>query len=84
MTTASLTDITPETLVDEIMAAHRETISVFIRRGMLCVGCPVGRIHTLREACGAHGVPLAEMMDELGAMRGSRTAGRRMQRMEWE
>ena len=36
--------------VDEIMDRWPATIRVFIRHDILCIGCAIGRFHTLGEA----------------------------------
>lgn len=59
--------IAPDTLVDDLMRRHSVTIPLFIRRGMLCVGCPVGGLHDLREACRAHDVALDDFLAALDA-----------------
>lgn len=46
--------IDPDMTVDEIMRRWPATIRVFIRHRMLCVGCPIGVFHTVRDACRAH------------------------------
>ena len=48
--------ISPDMPVDEIMRRWPATIRVFLRRQMLCVGCPIGTFHTIAEACAEHGV----------------------------
>ena len=40
--------------VDEIMRRWPATIRVFMRRQMLCIGCPIGTFHTIGDACDAH------------------------------
>lgn len=40
--------------VDEIMRRWPSTIRVFIRNRMLCIGCPIGVFHTVKDACDAH------------------------------
>ncbi len=57
--------ITGATTVDELMSAHKATIRVFIRHRMMCIGCPVARIHDLAEACREHGVPLDGFLAEV-------------------
>ena len=59
--------IGPETLVGELMNDYRATISVFIRHKMMCIGCPVARIHDVEEACSEHGIPLDRFLGELDA-----------------
>lgn len=48
--------IDPDMPVDEIMRLWPATIRVFMRRQMLCVGCPIGQFHTVTDACSEHGV----------------------------
>ncbi len=49
------------------MRVHKQTIQVFLKHRMLCVGCPIGRIHTVRDACREHDVPLDAFLGELRA-----------------
>ena len=59
--------LTPDTVVDDLMSARKETIAVFMHHRMMCIGCPVGRIHTIREACQEHHLDLDAFIAELGA-----------------
>jgi hybrid cluster-associated redox disulfide protein len=43
-------------LVDDIMTRWPQTIPVFLRFRMNCVGCPIGTFHTVDDACFEHGV----------------------------
>ncbi len=42
-----------------------KTIRLFLERGMACVGCPVGGLHTLEEACAEHKVALDPLLSEI-------------------
>jgi len=44
------------TLVDDLMREHPETIGVFLRQRLHCVGCPIGQFHTVEEAAREHGL----------------------------
>lgn len=55
----------PEMSVDEIMRRWPATIGVMIRNRFLCIGCPIGPLHTVAEACLAHGVDEALFRAEL-------------------
>ena len=46
--------IDPDMTVDEIMRRWPSTIRVMIRNHMLCIGCPIGVFHTVKDACDAH------------------------------
>jgi hybrid cluster-associated redox disulfide protein len=59
--------VTSDTIVNDLMSAHRPVIPIFIRHRMHCMGCPIGHLHTVAEACAAHGVDLAAFLCELHA-----------------
>ena len=47
------------------LAEWPETIAVFFRFKMLCVGCFVGPFHTICDACDEHGVDQNVFLEEL-------------------
>lgn len=51
--------------VDQVMRRWPCTISVFIAHHLRCVGCALGRHHTVGEACRAHGVEPEVFMDDV-------------------
>lgn len=59
--------ITAATIVDELMATYKVTIPIFIRRKMMCVGCPVAHLHDIGEACREHGIAPADFLADVHA-----------------
>lgn len=53
--------------VSDIMDRWPETVPVFIRLGLLCVGCTFGTFHSLDDACEAHDAELDDVMARLCA-----------------
>lgn len=51
--------------VDEVMRRWPSTIRVFLRHGMLCVGCPIAAFHTISDAAREHGLDEATLRREL-------------------
>jgi len=51
--------------VSELLRARPSTISVFIRRKMLCVGCPAETFHTLEDVARIYGITLDQLLKEL-------------------
>ena len=51
--------------LDDVMQAWPETLRVFLRRRMACVGCEVAPLHTLGEAARIYGVPADVLVAEL-------------------
>ena len=45
----SVSPISSETIVEEILDQFPSAATVFVRRRMHCVGCPIARFETLAE-----------------------------------
>ncbi len=41
-------------LVSKVLSDHPQTVSVFLKYEMLCVGCLVAPFHTIEDACLEH------------------------------
>jgi len=50
--------------VSELMRVHPSTIDVFIKRKMLCIGCPTETFHTLEDVARINGIPLNQLLKE--------------------
>jgi hybrid cluster-associated redox disulfide protein len=44
----------PDLPLADLMTEWPQTITVFLRHGMLCVGCLVSPLHTVPDACAAY------------------------------
>jgi hybrid cluster-associated redox disulfide protein len=55
----------PDLPLDELMTRWPATVPVFMRHGMLCVGCPIGPFHTVVEACEEYGLDEEGFREEL-------------------
>jgi len=51
--------------ISELMRVHPSAIGVFIKRKMLCVGCPTETFHTLEDIARIHGIALEQLLKEL-------------------
>lgn len=60
-------NIDPDSVVDDIMNRWPATIAVFLANRMHCIGCPVGRMHTIAEACAEHDLDRAAVLAQLSA-----------------
>ena len=67
MSAALTLPVTGETILDDLLTTHLTVIPLFIRRRMMCIGCPVAGLHDVREACREHGVPLDAFLAEVNA-----------------
>ena len=57
--------LTLDTPIDEVLASHPELAEVFVRRRMLCVGCEIGRFHTLRESAQLYSLDPEALLKDL-------------------
>jgi hybrid cluster-associated redox disulfide protein len=55
----------PDLPLADLMSEWPQTIHVFLRHGMLCVGCLVSPIHTVTDACAAYDLDEDSFLREL-------------------
>lgn len=51
--------------ISDLLEKHPGATSVFIRRMMLCVGCPAAGFHTLEDAAELYGFTLEELAGDV-------------------
>ena len=51
--------------VSELMRVYPSAMDVFIKRKMLCVGCPTESFHTLEDVAYINGIALDQLLEEL-------------------
>lgn len=56
----------PDLLLCDLMEGWPETIPVFLRHRMLCVGCVISAFHTVSDACAEYRLDQASFHSELG------------------
>jgi hybrid cluster-associated redox disulfide protein len=52
-------------IVADVLHCWRETIPVFLRHRMACIGCPMAGFETLEGAAAVYGLELEPFLDEL-------------------
>ena len=55
----------PDLPLADMMSTWPETIPVFLRHNMLCVGCLVGPFHTIVDACAEYHLDEDSFLSEL-------------------
>lgn len=58
--------VDPRATLEELITAHPSAARVLLARRMHCVGCAVAAFETLEEACAVYGLPLDEVLEDLG------------------
>jgi len=57
--------LVPDLTVAEVLDRWPQTIPLFFRYRMACVGCPVARFETLAEVAAIYGLNLSRLLSEL-------------------
>ncbi|SEQ48329.1 DUF1858 domain-containing protein [Thalassovita taeanensis] len=66
----------PDLPVGDIMHIWPRTVTVFLKHGMLCVGCHVAPLHTVSEACLEYGLDEDSFRAELWTAAGEKISCR--------
>ncbi len=59
--------ITKEMSILEIVEKHPETIEVFMKHGLHCIGCAAARFETLEQGASAHGIDVDKFVKDLNS-----------------
>ena len=57
--------ITREMPIGDVVRTHPETIAVFMKNGLHCIGCAVAAFESIAEGAAAHGIPIDPLMEQL-------------------
>ncbi|MGI6368582.1 MAG: DUF1858 domain-containing protein [Anaerolineae bacterium] len=60
--------ITKEMRIQDIVAANPETVRVFFKHGLMCVGCAAARFESLAQGAMAHGIDTDALVADLNAL----------------
>ena len=59
------TPITADSLVKEVIERHPQTIAVFVKHGLNCVGCYIAPFHTITDTAREYALRLEPLLSEL-------------------
>jgi len=57
--------ITKEMKIAEVIKKYPETLSVFIKNGIHCIGCAAATFETIEQGAMAHGITPEELVEDL-------------------
>ena len=57
--------ISAEMTIGDVISKYPDTIHVFFRHGLGCVGCAVARFENIRQGAMAHGIDVDVLMKDL-------------------
>lgn len=64
-TVETMSGISKDTVIGEIMKSHPDNANVLLAAGMHCLGCPSSQMETLGEACMVHGLNVDDILAQL-------------------
>jgi len=64
--------INKEMTIDEVVTQYPETMMVFMRHGLHCVGCHVSAFESIEEGAMAHGINVDALVEDLNKVAASR------------
>jgi len=57
--------ITKDMKLGQVIGKHPETIEVFMKNGLHCVGCHVASYESVEDGALSHGIDVKKLIDEL-------------------
>ena len=63
--TITSTGITADCLVQDVIERHPQTITIFNRYGLQCVGCYISPFHTIADCAREYSMTLAPLLQDL-------------------
>ena len=58
-------NVTPSTLIGDLVLFHPETADLLFSIGMYCLGCPSSGVETISDAASVHGIDTDELVGKL-------------------
>jgi len=60
--------ITKEMSIAEIVQKYPQTVKVFLKHGLMCIGCAAARFENLEQGAVAHGIDVPALVKDLNAV----------------
>lgn len=57
--------ITRDMTIGQVVSNWPDTIPVFLRHGLMCVGCAAARFENVEQGARAHGIDVEKLMSDL-------------------
>ncbi len=59
--------ITKDMSIQEVIQTHPQSVPVFVRHGLGCLGCAIAQFETIEQGAVAHGIDVSTLIDDLNA-----------------
>ena len=63
-----MANVTKDMGIMEIVTAHPETLEVFAKYGMGCIGCAAAHFENLEAGAKVHGINIDDMVNDMNAV----------------
>lgn len=60
--------ISAEMTIEDVVKKYPETIPVFFKHGLACVGCHAAAYENIEQGAAVHGMDLDKLMEDLNAV----------------
>jgi hybrid cluster-associated redox disulfide protein len=60
--------ITKEMPIGEIVQKYPQTVKVFLKHGLMCIGCAAARFENLEQGATAHGINVDALLKDLNTV----------------
>ena len=57
--------ITKDMSITDVVSKFPETVQIFMKHGLHCVGCAAARFENLEQGANAHGIDVADLVKDL-------------------
>ncbi len=65
--------ITKDNTIEEVVTKYPETMMVFMKHGLHCVGCHVSAFESIEEGAMAHGINVDALVSDLNKVTSKKT-----------
>lgn len=65
--------ITKDNTIEEVVTKYPETMMVFMKHGLHCVGCHVSAFESIEEGAMAHGINVDDLVSDLNKVTSKKT-----------
>ena len=57
--------ITPDMPIGDVIRKYPDTVNVFLRHGLMCVGCAIARFENIAQGAQVHGISVDALIEDL-------------------
>jgi hybrid cluster-associated redox disulfide protein len=63
----TMSTITKEMPIGDVVQNYPQTIEVFLKHGLMCFGCAIARFENVEQGAMAHGINVEALINDLNA-----------------